>query len=654
MWSWTALDGSEYTGLGTHLKYYIEKGGTLTDATPIRTSAASLGTDPFTATSGSTTVQVEHTSHGAGLNDFVTYAGAATFQGIPAAELNAEHQITRMIDPDNYEIEVTTAATGSGSGGGASVTATYQIPTGSSNYIAGNGFGAGPFGGAASPRLNVTLSADPLDTTNLSTTVNVSHTAHGASTGDTADINGAAAVGGIPAIYINRVHEITVVDADNWTFEAAAAATSTATGGGSAIMADYFEEADVGWGDAAATGAKTTPRLWSHDHYGEDLVICPRDKPMYLWDKSAGGAATVFSDISGMDADAPIIAKQVIVSNARHLIAFATNPIETSDQDPLHVRWATSEDYKTWTPLTTNSAGGLRLEDGSYFVSALETRQEILVWTDTALISMQYLGPPYTYGAHPLSTNITIFGPKAMCTAMDVTFWMGTDNFYMYDGRVQALPCTVWDYVFGDINQGAAFQVQAGTNRAFNEIWWHYPTAGSEENDRYVIYNYRDRLWYFGTMARTTWLDRGFDEKPRAVDADGCIYYHEDGLNDGSNSPATALNPYIEGSPMEIGDGESFMFMWRLLPDVTFRSSSAASPTATVTITPRDHPADALGTAVTGDVVQSSFVTIERHTTQCDLRTRGRSLIYKISSNAVDVGWRQGVPRIDVRPDGKR
>ena len=657
MWSWTALDGSELTGFGTHLKYYVENGGVLTDITPIRITAAAIGTDPFASTSGSTTIVVTDSAHAAGLYDFVTFAGATTFAGIPAAELNAEHQIITVVDNNTYHVVVTTAANATTTGGGASVTTTYPISVGPQTDISGTGWGAGVWGGAASPRLSATLGTDPIDTTNTDATVNISHTAHGAVTGDSIVMSGATSTGGVPDYYLNRVHEVTYVDDDNYTIEALTVATSPVAGGGAAVMVKYFQESDVGWGDPAADGAITVPRLWSADNYGEDLIICPRDKPLYYWDKSAAGVAVVFSAISGMDAVAPTLAKQVMVSSARHVIAFATDTLGDAVQDPLLISWATTENYKVWNPLTTNSAGSLRLENGSYFVAALETRQEILIWTDTALHSMQFLGPPYTYGVNVLSANSTIYGPKAMISAMGVVFWMGTDNFYMYDGRLATIPCTVWDYVFNDINRHGSFQVQCGTNRAFGEIWWHYPSASSTENNRYVIYNYAAGIWYFGTsIQRTAWLDRGFEGKPRATDADGVIYYHEDGLNDASATTAAALSPYIEGSPMEIADGEQFMFIWRVIPDVTFRASTNPAPTATLSLTPRDHPADALGTVGSDSVVRSSAVsaTVERHTNQLDIRTRGRSMIYKLSSSALDVGWRMGLPRIDARPDGKR
>ena len=658
LWSWTALDGGEYTSIGTSEKFYIEKGGSFSDATPIRLNAAALGTDPFAYTDGSATVLVTHTAHGAGINDYVEFAGATTFGSISAASVNKEHQITTIVDDNSYEVVLNVAATGTGSGGGSSVTATYQINTGPGIATLGSGFGAGAFGGAKSPRLSVTLPTNPLDTTSSSTTINVSHTSHGAADGDNIVISGADSVGGIPAWEINRAHEITYVDADNYTIEAVTSASSSTTGGGTAVSIAYYEESDVGWGDGSPSSVSTNPRLWSQDNYGEDLVFCPRNAPIYYWDKDGSARGSALSDLSGMDGFEPAKAKQVMVSAARHLIGYGVPALGETEIDPLLIRWADTENFYEWFPSSTNAAGQLRMENGSYFVQAIEGRQEIVVWTDTAIHSMQYLGPPYTYGITPLSTNITIFGPRAGVMAMDRTFWMGLDNFYVYDGRIRELPCTVWDYVFNNINRSeGSYLVVAGTNRAFNEVIWNYPSENSQVNDKYVIYNYRDNLWYFGDWngaGRSAWIDRGFEGKPRGAGNDGYVYYHEDGLNDNSVSPSVALNPFIEGSPVEIGDGERFMFMWRVIPDVTFRASNAATPTGVISITPRDHPADELGTTRTGNVDRTSSLIVEQHTTQLDMRVRGRSLIYRFSSSERGVGWRHGVPRIDVRPDGRR
>lgn len=656
--SWTAIDGTEWSSFGTNYKFYVEKGGEVTNVTPIRTSATALSTDALLTTSGSTTVQVGHTSHGAGINDFVTLAGAVC-SNLVDSEVNAEHQITAIVDANIYEIEVTTAATGTGADGGGSITAEYQINTGSATAVGGVGFGAGVFGGGPVPREQDALGTDPLDTTNTSTTVTVNDTGHGAADGDWVILSGiSSAVNGIPITELNKAHLINYVNANSYTITVQTAATASSSGGGASVVATYYEESDVGWGDSAISGAYTTPRLWSQDNYGEDLIMCPRDGGLYYWDKTTPSTAAVeFSTISGMDADAPTIAKEVAVSAARHVIAFGCDEVGSATTDPLLIRWSDTEDYKTWFPTSENAAGRLRVEHGSFFVTHLETRQEILVWTDTAILSMQYLGPPYIYGITPIATNVTMFGPLAKATANDVTYWMGTDNFYMYDGRVQPIPCTVWDYVFGNINQDATYQVVCGTNRAFSEIIWFYPSSGSLVNDRYVIYNYKDNLWYFGTgFARTAWLDRGFDEKPRGVSSDGYIFYHEDGFNDGSASPPTALSPYIESSPFEIQDGEYFAFMWRIIPDITFRSSPMANPTATVSITPLRNPGSARGTAETKDIDRSTAVTasVEQYTDTLYMRARGRAFILKVSSSEIDTGWRIGVPRIDVRTDGRR
>jgi hypothetical protein len=579
---WHTISSDQYTGFGTNLKYYVEKGGVLSDITPIRVSGVPLSSNPLSATTGSTTIVVFHTSHGASDGDFVTISSATTFAGVPAAELNKEHQLSR-IDGNSYSIEVDTSASSTATGGGASVEVSYQISIGSAFSFFGDGWGAGFYSGGE-VRLSASLGTDPFDTTNTSSTVTVNHTSHGAVDGDYVTFTSVASdVNGISAVYFEDVvFEITYVDANSYTIELPVAATSTGSGGG-AVSAKYYDTSNSSaWGEAAlSTVLGSLPRIWGSDNFGEDLLIAPRDSEIYYWDVGSNNAVLV-SGLGGAS-EVPSVVTEIAVSDARHVIAFGTNPLGSSTQDRGLIRFSSSEDYLDWNVAsTTNSAGELQIPIGSEFVTHLKTRQEILVWTESSLCSMQYVGAPDIYGIFVISPRITIFGPGAKVGVNDLVFWMGTDNFYMYDGRVSTLPCTVWNKVFGNINNSATYNVVAGLNRKFNEVIWFYPSEGNTANDRYVAYNYEERLWYYGELDRTCWVDLGLTDNPRAIDANGVIYSHEIGQSDGSTSPASAMDCFITSSEIELNSGKTFMSVSRIIPDITFDGSSASTPTANI------------------------------------------------------------------------
>jgi hypothetical protein len=535
--------------------------------------------------------------------------------------------------------------------------------------------------------------------TDGSSTITVTDTNHGALENDFVTFSGAVTLGGdITADILNQEYQITaIVNSNTYEIEARAVATLTDitidgqytptlvvanasdTGnGGAAVVGAYQVNTGLdttvagtgwgagtwgrgGWGSAASlTAIGDILRIWGHDNFGEDLVFNIRDGGIYYWDKSTSSApftrAVALSDLAGADATTPTIAKQVLVSDRdRHIIAFGCDPQnDIGVQDPLLIRFSSQESPTTWESLATNTAGDLRIGSGSQIITAVETRQQMIVFTDVSLHAMQYLGPPFTFGISEISTNITVAGPLAAIAVEDTVFWMGREEFYVYNGQVQKLPCSVRSYVFNDFNSTQAEKVTAGINSSFSEIWWLYPSANSDNIDRYVIYNYQEQVWYYGTLARSVWLDRGINQFPIAASLDGYLYLHEKGLDDGSTIPATAISSYIESSQMDIGDGENFIFMRRLIPDLTFDASTAASPQADFILQTRNYPGGPYLQTSTDAVTRTATVPVEQFTNQVNLRLRGRSFAMKIESSDTGVAWRLGSPRVDIRPDGRR
>jgi hypothetical protein len=528
---------------------------------------------------------------------------------------------------------------------------------------------------------------------NGSSTITVTDTSHGAVSGDFVTFSGAADLGGnITAGVLNQEYNITgIIDGDTYTIEARTAGTTiqdiTVNGalvptpvlanasdvgnGGASCIGAYqisigLDTSTFGagwgvgfwgrgtWGSAAATPIITsTLRLWSHDNFGEDLLINPRNGGIYYWDRTSGLSARAvdLGSLSGANAT-PSIAKQVLVSDRdRHVIAFGCDPEATPGvQDPLTIRFSSQESLTDWAATATNSAGELRLGSGSEIVAAVETRQQVLVFTDASLYAMQYLGPPFTFGINLISENITTMSPLATVAVEDNVFWMGLKEFYVYGGTVQRLPCTVRDYVFSDFNFNQRDKVVASTNTAFSEIWWFYPSADSDVNDRYVVYNYMEQAWYYGTLNRTFWMDRSIYDNPIAAGTDNYLYEQETGF-DADGSPLTA---YIESSQIDLGDGEQFAFIRRMIPDITFRNSTALAPTVQMTLKTRNFPGGNYLQSTDKDIVKTASVPVEQYTDQVHVRLRGRSFALRVESDESGVGWRLGSPRVDVRPDGRR
>lgn len=531
---------------------------------------------------------------------------------------------------------------------------------------------------------DVTFSA-----TNGSSTITATDSSHGAVVGDFVTFSGAASLGGlITADVLNQEYQIvSVPTANTFTFtakdtsDAEVTANSSDSGnGGGSVVGTYqinigLDSTVLGTGWGAGTWGRGTwnsavslsditkvLRLWSHDNFGEDLLINVRDGNIFYWDTSANGdsyaRAIALSTVSGA-VSAPTVAKQVLVSDRdRHVIVFGCDPEDNEGtQDPLLIRFSDQETVTTWNSTATNTAGSLRLGSGSEIISAVETRQQILVFTDVSLHAMQFLGPPFTYGINLISENTTIMGPLAAKAVDDLVFWMGIEDFYVYDGRVQKLPCSVKAYVFNDFNILQKEKVFGALNSSFDEIWWFYPSADSETIDRYVVYNYVQKIWYYGTMARTAWLDRGITNNPIAAGTDNFLYDHENGLDDGSTSPASAITSYIESSQIDIGDGDGFVFIKRLVPDVTFDGSSSTAPTASFTLKARSFPGGAYDNSDASSITQStkaSTTTVEQFTNQVHVRLRGRSFALRVGSDETEVKWRLGSPRVDIRQDGRR
>ena len=526
-------------------------------------------------------------------------------------------------------------------------------------------------------RASSTINNNPFVATLSSSVITVTDTAHGCLTGDFVTFSGAVGLGGnITATVLNAEYQVTVIDVNSYTITVAAVANATdvsgSPGGGAAVVAAYqlntgpeYEVPLVGWGAGGwgagvwGTGASNLAslQLWNQFNFGEDLIFGPRGGGVYYWDASAGVTVRgVNLTVSG-DADTPLFQNKIVVSDAsRFVLCFGTNDYGASTIDPMLVRWSDQENPLVWTPAITNQAGSIRLSHGSEIVTAIQTRQEIVTFTDQALYSLQYLGPPYVWGTQLLGDNISIASPNAAALASGVVYWMGVDKFYVYDGRVQTLNCDLRRYVFGDFNQDQAAQVFAGTNEGFNEVWWFYCSSDSTVVDKYVIFNYLENIWYYGTMERSAWLDTGLQAFPIAATYINNIVNHEDGVDDNSTATPAPIVANISSSEFDIGDGHNFGFVWRVLPDLTF-GGSASSPTPQVTMTLQGLTNSGSGVTASANqnvIKGSNYVITEEFTGQIYTRVRGRQMIFKIDSTQVGTTWQLGAPRFDIRPDGRR
>ena len=700
---WAALDGSKFMGLGTETKFYIEEGGGYNDITPIR-STVTLGSDPLkTGAASSAVVTVTAAAHGAVTGDFVTFSGATTTDGITAAQLNTEHQVT-VVDSNSYQITTAgTASSGSTAGGGSAVIANYQINTGLNTVVSGTGFGAGLWGGLSTGYAQTTLndsggidasvtsftltSAASFETAATTTGANLTVISSSIPVADSSGFpsKGTILIGSEKIRYGTNVSNVfgDLTRADDGTTAATSSSGDSVTFVGLMLIdseliqytgkstntinagvvrgvrgttaaahddgVDVKEANDfVGWGESSSTAASTGSniRLYSQDNWGEDLLLNVYDGTPYYWDKTLGlgSRATDLTSQSGAS-DAPTITRRIMISGAdRHVVCFGCNPLGETDQDLLMVRWSDQENPVDWTPTATNTAGSQRISSGSEIISAQKTRQEMLIWTDTSLHAMRFTGPPFTFGFSMLANNVSIIGPNAVTTVGDKVFWMDRENFYVYTGRVQVIPCTLLRYVFDDINLEQNFKCFAASNKMFDEVFWFYPSADATEIDRYVKFNFTENTWDLGTLSRTAWVDYGIHNNPRAsgiASGANLVYVHETGDNN-DGSPMTS---FIESADFDIGDGEQFMFVSRLVPDIDITSSDADASVNYILKT-RNYPGDSLATNSTNAVKSS--------TEQAFLRSRSRQIALRIESSATDITWTLGDLRLDIRPDGRR
>jgi hypothetical protein len=672
MWNWLNLSGYNLLALGTNLKYYIQNGtgGNVYDVTPLRnpsgTAVASnaLTTTAYTAPpSAFVTVVCNVAGHGAQTGDFVTISGVSSdVNGIPLASLNAEFQVT-YISSNQFSIQVyVTASVTAGTTGAA--TFTFQITTGNDIFTQNVGWGAGTWSGIIPGTATTAISGGTLSNSN--TTVTVTSTA------------GFTATGSILIDQETITYTGKTTSPDTFTGctrgvgGAGSGAATTHANGAAVVQSTTF----TGWGIAAPAGQGIGEqlRLWSQSNFGEDLVFNPRGGPLYYWANNAnpnifgrgellGPSATVVtkSGSISIDSSCPTIVNFVMVSDSsRFVLAFGCTDYGSTIQNPMLIRWSDQESIATWAPAITNQAGSYQLSHGSQIITAIQTRQEILVITDSAIYSMQYLGPPYVWGFQLMGDNISITGPNAVATVNNITYWMGADKFYMYSGRVETLPCSLRQYVYNDINLTQSFQFFASTNEGYNEIWWFYCSSSSNTIDRYVIFNHLERTWYYGTMARTYWLDSPLRATPMAAGYNGQLIYHENGTDDGTTNPPTAIEAYVQSSDFDIGDGHNFGLVTRIIPDVTFDGSTAIAPSLDFTVRPRQFPGTNYGASDSPTVTSANnylntrYYTVQQFTEQVFVRIRGRQMAFKVVSNDLGVAWQLGVPRIDTRPDGRR
>lgn len=643
LWNWVTLSNANLLGVGTNLKYYIEQGGAYSDITPIRLTQsvtfAAVTVSPF-----SSTITVTSANHGAITGDFVTFSGAVSLGGnITAAVLNQQYQIASVPTLNTFTITakdpgtgapVTSNASDSGNGGGSSVGA-FQVNTGPGvAQVPLVGWGAGAWGSGSwgvTPQVT-----DPLRIWN-------------------------AGNWGEDLVFGPRTAGIYYWDATNGLSTRGVALNSlggtvTLTIASPCVITLSNVLAEGTAIKLATTGALPTGLTAGTTYY----LINVDGVTANLSTSATGSAINTSGSQSGTQSistlvDVPTVQYSMLVSDAsRFLLLFGTTDYGSTTADPMLIRWGNQESLVDWVPSPLNQAGSLRLSHGSQIIAVQQTRQEVLVWTDSALFSLQYLGPPLVWGSQILGDNTSIIGPNATAIASGVTYWMGVDKFYVYNGRVQTLRCDLRRYVFSDINKYQNFQVFAGTNEGFNEVWWFYCSANSTTVDRYVVYNYAEDIWYYGTMARTAWSDSGIRAYPQAATYNYNIVDHEYGVDDNETGTTLPITAYIESAEFDIEDGQNFGFVWRMVPDLTFDGSTATTPQVTMTLYGMNGSGSGFNTEAAKSVARTSTVTIEQFTNIVYTRIRGRQMIMKIGSDGVGTTWQLGAPRIDIRQDGRR
>jgi len=630
LWNWASLSGANYIGVGTNVKFYIEQGGAYYNITPIQ-STVTLGSNPFTA-NGTTTVTVTASTTSLTIGTYVTFSGAT---GTYATTLNAEYKI-QTVGTSSFTITTASALT-AGSYGGAAVSAAYQVSAGPATPVPLLGWGAGTWGQLSTTWGNGGTSTSALRLWNQ---MNYGQDLIFGPRGYGLYYWTASSGTGVRGVLLNSL-------GGTVTFTNASPTVVTST-----VL--YTEGAAIQFsGGSLPSGVSAATTYYVYGVNGLTFSLINTAGNLVNTSSTGSGSVSLIVDV-------PVVQNNLTVSDTyRFIMTFGCNDYGSTTMDPMLIRWSSQDDPYNWTPAATNQAGSIRLSHGSQIVTTVQTRQEIVVFTDSSVYSMQYLGPPYVWGSQLLGDNISIISPNSAVIASGVIYWMGVDKFYAYDGRIQTLNCDLRRYVFQDLNQEQALQVFCGTNEGFNEVWWFYCSANSSTVDKYVVYNYLEKVWYYGTMARTAWLDSGLLPYPIAATYNANIVFHEDGLNANETGTNTAIDAYISSSEFDIGDGHNFGFVWRVLPDLTFSDSSNAPngdvPKVTMTLYGLANSGSGRTSGASQLVYSSSAYDItEEFTGQIYTRMRGRQMIFKIGSNQLNTAWQVGAPRIDIRPDGRR
>ena len=644
LWNWVTLSSLNLIGVGTNLKFYIESGGAYNDITPIR-STVTINNNPFALTA-STTVTVTDTAHGCYTGDFVTFSGATDIGGggtnVTAAVLNQNFQVT-VIDSNTYTIVISVTpnatAIAASPGGGAAVIAAYEIHTGPAFAVAVTGWGGGAWGSGTWGFGTNSVNAIQLWSQN-----NFGEDLIYAPRGG-GIYYWSAQIGVTPLTFTVTIASPAVVTAALRNGTAVSLNTTGALPTGLSVGVVYYVVGSTGttcnlsltFGGAAITTTGTQSGTQTISPRGIDIT-------------QLGGAS-----------DCPTVQNFIFVADtSRFVFAFGCNDYGSTVQDPMLLRWSDQESVTNWTPSATNQAGSIRLSHGSEIVTCVQTRQEIVVWTDSSLYSLQYQGPPSVWSSQLLGDNISIIGPNAAVIASGVIYWMGVEKFYKYDGRTQTLRCDLRQHIFQDINLSQAAQVFAGTNEGFNEVWWFYCSQNSTAIDLYVTYNYQEDVWAYGTLGRTAWLDSGLRDHPIAATYSYNLVDHESGNDDNVSGTPVAINAVIGSAEFDIDDGDHFGFVWRMLPDITFRGSNAATPQVTMTLIPMQNSGSgynnpiSLGGNPDATVTRTSTSVIEQFTGQVYVRVRGRQMILQVESTQLGCAWQLGSPRIDIKQDGRR
>ena len=637
LWNWITLQNFNLLGVGTNLKFYLELGGVYNDITPIRASA--VLSNPFATTNLSTTVTVTDAAHGAVNGDYVTFNNVAPVGGL---DLNSEYAIT-YVDANTYTIVSATAATSTvAAGGGSTVQAIYEINVGLPYEIPLAGWGAGTWGAGSWGNGGTSTSALRL----------WSQSNYGE------DL--ILGFRGSPIYYWDASIGVTPTAFTVTIASPAVVTTSLILVNGTPVVLT-----STGYPSALPTGlsAGTIYYVKNVSGFTFNLAATPTGVAIDTSGSQSGlhyilPNAVPVTSMTGAT-DVPIIQNYLFVSDvSRFVFAFGCNQQGETAQDPMLIRWSDQESVVDWAPSVTNQAGFVRLSHGAEIITAIQTRQEIVVWTDSTIYSLQYLGPPYVWGVQLLGDNISILGQNSVAQASGVVYWMGTDKFYSYDGRVNTLNCDLRKYVYQDINLSQNQQCFASTNEGFNEVWFFYCSANSISIDKYVVYNYQEKIWYYGTLGRTAWLDSGLRDYPIAATYNYNIVNQEYGNDNDETGTPLAIDAYISSSEFDIGDGHNFGFVWRVLPDLTFSGSeNAPTPQVTLTLYGMQNSGAGTGTPVAANVnllTGAQYTITEGFTGQVYTRLRGRQMIFKVGSNQLGTTWQLGAPRIDIRPDGRR